>query len=76
MSYLRRFKIRKGLRKPLTIVLNEITELPRKGQKTEVYWRGVHDGVKLVRKRAQERGINLDDPESTTPVVIRVIEIE
>ena len=41
-------------------VINEITRPPQPRNKTEVYYRGVRDGVALVRKRAEQKGIDLD----------------
>ena len=56
-------------------VLNELTKLPRRGRKTDVYHRGMIDGVKLVRQRAKLKGINLDNIDEPVATV-RVLEIE
>lgn len=74
-SRIRRFKIAKELRKPVGVILSEITKPPQKRNKTDVYWNGVRDGVELVRERANDMGISLEEPYIEVPVVMALVEV-
>ncbi len=74
-SRIKRFKIPKDLRRPLGIILSELTKSPQKRNKTDVYYRGVEDGVELVRKRAEDMGISLEEPYTETLIKMSLVEV-
>lgn len=75
--FTRRVRIPKQYRLGVAQIINEITAVPQKRNKTDVYGRGVADGVELVRKRALDRGIPLDGvPEPLTIVTEVMVDFE
>ena len=72
----KRFKIPKELRRPVGIILAEITREPQKRNKTQPYYRGVVDGVKLVRERAEDMGISLEEPYTEIYTKMAMIEVD
>lgn len=76
MIRFRRFKVPDELRRPLGIILGEITKPPQRRNKTAVYHRGVSDGVLLVRKRAQQMGISLEEPFIEVPTEVTLVVVK
>ena len=75
--FTRRIRIPKRHRAAVAQIINEITKMPQRGMKTDVYQRGVRDGVELVRKRAFDRGIPLDGvPEPLTIVTEILVDFD
>lgn len=64
------------MRRPLGIVLAELTKEPQKRNKTDVYYRGVSDGVELVRKRARDMGLSLEEPYTEVRSTMALIELQ
>lgn len=58
--FLRQIRVPRKHRALVGQVINEITRTPQRRNKTDIYHRGVCDGVALVRKRAMQKGIDLD----------------
>lgn len=75
-SRIKRFKVPKNMRRPLGIVLAELTKEPQKRNKTDVYYRGVSDGVELVRKRARDMGLSLEEPYTEVRSTMALIELQ
>ena len=71
--FTRRVRLPKQHRMAVAQIINEITALPQRRNKTDVYHRGVSDGVELVRKRALDRGIPLDGVPEPLVVTTEVI---
>lgn len=75
--FTRRIRVPKKYRAGVAQIVNEITAVPQKRNKTDVYSRGVAAGVELVRERALARGIPLDGvPEPLAVVTELMVDFE
>lgn len=71
--FTRRIRMPKKHRAAVAQIINEITAPPQKRMKTDIYNRGMVDGIELVRKRAMDRGIPLDRVPEPLVVVTEIL---
>ena len=75
--FTRRIRLPKKHQAAVAQIINELTRPPQQRTKTDVYSRGVSDGIELVRKRALDRGIPLDGvPEPLTVITEVLVDFE